>query len=142
MRVLAQPLLNQNDVMEGGNDGEQEGGAQKFRARDPDPADWPDLKQQNEKHCADLTEVYWLCQKCWDGSCADPAIANRTVLAARIEMSRLKTSDRVLPRNLVQDGEHKKHRAQQKFVGDRVEILPEQGLLMESSCRAGHRVRR
>ena len=122
MRVLAQPLLNQNDVMQGGNDGEQKGGAQEFRARDPDPADWPDLKQQNEKHRADLAQCIGFAKNA-RAKVAQSRNGEQDRAGGKDGNITAEDHDRVLPRNLVQDGEHKKHRAQQKLVGDGVQIL-------------------
>src|SRR6202007_2990094 len=39
--------------------------------------------------------------------------------------------NRKLPRNFMQNGKHKEHRAEQKFIGDGIEILPQQSLLMQ-----------
>ena len=49
-----QAALHQDHIMQGRRNRKQEGGAQEHGARDPNPANVPDLKQQNKKYGADL----------------------------------------------------------------------------------------
>ena len=62
-----------------------------------------------------------------------PAIMKSTPLISRMEMSRLNTTTVYFQGITLFDGEHEKHGAHQQFVGDGVEILAEQGLLMQGA---------
>src|ERR1700722_7425126 len=62
MRMFAQALLNQNDVMQRRNNGEEKSSSKKFCAGDPYPAQRTNLKQKNEKNGADLRESVGLAK--------------------------------------------------------------------------------
>ena len=107
MGVLTQSVLDQNHVMQSGNDGEEESRAKEDRAGNPDPLDWFDLQQQHEKHSADLRERIGFSKNAWpeitqpsDGE-QDSACRQDGDIATEDEYG-------VLPRNLVQDREHQK----------------------------------
>jgi hypothetical protein len=54
MCVLAQTLLHQQDVMQGGDDREEKRGSQKLGTRDPNSAHRTDLIEQHEEDGRDL----------------------------------------------------------------------------------------
>jgi hypothetical protein len=54
MGMFTQSLLNQNHIMQRGNDGKEKRSAQELRARDQDPAQRADRRQENEENSGDL----------------------------------------------------------------------------------------
>jgi len=128
--VLAQTVLDENHIMQRGDDGEDEGCAKKDGARDPYPTYRLHFKQKHEEDCADLRNGVGFAEDAWakvseSGDRKEDSAGgeNRDVAA--------ENHDRELPRNLVEDREDKKHRAEKQFVGDWIEILAEQRLLMK-----------
>jgi hypothetical protein len=116
--------------MYGGDDGEDEGGAQEAVCQDPDPAQSYHLQQQNKKDGADLRAGVRFAK---DAGAEVAQAGDHEEHATEQENRNVAAEyyDCVLPRNLALDGKYEKHCAHQKLVGDWVEILAEQGLLME-----------
>src|ERR1700728_2298340 len=124
MSVFAQALLHQNDIMQRCNDSEEKSGSKKLSARDPDSAPGPNLEQKDEKYCSDLREGVGLAKNTGtkipqpgDGEQNRTGGENRNVPA--------EDHYGELPRDLAQDRAHQKYRAQQKLVGNRVQVLPQ-----------------
>src|SRR5271165_2951206 len=132
MRVLAQTLLHQNDVVQRRDDGEDKGGSKKYRARDPNPAQRTNLKQKDEENSADLREGVGLAKNT-GAEVSQPS--NREQHCAGGKNRNITAEDQhgEFPRDLVQDGEHEKHGAEQKFIRHRIKILAEQCLLVQFS---------
>lgn len=130
VRVLAQALLNQDDVVQRRDDGEDKGGAEEFDASDPDPAGRVDFVEKNKKDGADLRERIGFSEdagtevaESGDGEQNGAGGEDRDVAA--------ENDNRVFPRNFVKDGEDQENRAQQELVGNGIEVLSKQGLLMQ-----------
>jgi hypothetical protein len=128
--MFTQTVLNKEDVVHRGNDGESEGRLQEKFPGDHDHWSLVDRKQQYKEDGTDLGKRVRLPKDAWTKvaqtgdhikNSADGE--NRDVTAEH--------QHRVLPGNHVEDGEHKKHGAQQKLIGDGIEILSEQRLLMQ-----------
>src|ERR1700692_4690923 len=116
--------------MEGRDNREEERGAQELRACDPNPAPWTYAVQHHKEYRGYLREGVGLAED------AGPKVTqsrDRKQHCARGQYGNIAAEHqhRVLPRNLVQDGKHWKHCAQQKLVRDRIKILPQQRLLMQ-----------
>ena len=118
--------------MQGGGDREEKRRAQEHRARDPYPGHWLDLKQKHEKNGADLGESVGLAE---DAGAEVPEPGDREQDGAGGENRDVAAEDQncELPGNLVENRQHQKQGAQQKFVGNRIEVLAEQRLLMKAA---------
>lgn len=130
MSVGAQAMLHQENIMQRGNDGEGECGAQEYGAGDPDPADGAKRQEHDEEDGSDLREGVGLPEdagaeiaKPCDGKENGAGGKNRNVAA--------KYKDSESPGDLTQDREDEEHGAEQKLVGYRVKVLPKKCLLME-----------
>ena len=112
------------------NDGKDKGCARGRWCERSKSNERANLKQENEKDSGDLRKSVGLAK---NAGTKIPQAGDGEKHGAGGENGNVAAEDqhRKLPRNLVQDREHEKHRAQQKLVGDRVEILAEQSLLME-----------
>ena len=132
--MLAQTTLHQNHVMQCGNDGEEKGGTKEDRAGDPDPTHRFHFKQKDEKHRTYLRKSIGLAE---NAGAKIPQSGDREQDCAGGENRNVAAEDqnRKLPGNLVQDGQYQKQCAQQEFVGDGIEILAEQRLLMKSASQ-------
>ena len=62
MRVFAQALLHQDDVMQRRNDGEEKSSSKELSAQNPYSAQRTNLKQKNEKNGANLRESVGLAK--------------------------------------------------------------------------------
>ena len=118
--------------MQCGDDGEGESGAQKRCAGDPYPAHPVDLQQENKEDRSDLRKRVGFAKDAGT-KIAQPGDGKEHGAGSQDGNVAAENQHRELPLNLVQDREHQEHRAQQEFVGDRIEILAEQGLLVEGS---------
>jgi|ERR1700677_688405 len=116
--------------MQGGNNGEGKCGAQEDGARNPDPALRPNARQHDEENGGDLRKGVCLAENA--GSKITQSGDSKQHRAGRQDGNiAAEYQHGKLPWNLVQDGEHKKHGAQQQLIRDRVEILAEESLLMQ-----------
>src|ERR1700685_139371 len=118
--------------MQRGDDGKGESGAQKCGAGDPSPAYAVDLQQENEKDRGDLRKRVGLAKNA-GAKIAQSGDGKEHGAGGEDGNVAAENQHRKLPLNLVQDREHQEHGAQQELVGDRIEILAEQGLLVEGS---------
>ena len=130
MAVRTQALPHQQDVVQRGNHRENKGRTEEGRLGDPDPAFVPDLKQHHKKDRATWANVLAL-PKMLGRKSRKPAMAYSTALANKNRDVAAEHQHRILPGNLVQDGEHHEHGAEQKLVRNGIEILPEHGLLLK-----------
>src|SRR5580700_7479665 len=89
-----------------------------------------DLEQQHEKHSGDLRKRVRLAE---NAGAKIPQPGNREQHSTGGKNRGVPAEDQhgKLPGNLVQDGEHQKHRTQQKLVGDGIKVLTEERLLMQ-----------
>ena len=128
--MFAQTALDEDHVVQRGDDREEEGCAKKNRARNPYPTYRFHFKQKDEKQRADLRKGIGLAE---DAGAEIPQSGDREQDGAGGENRYVaaENHNRELPRNLVKYGEHKKQRAEQEFVGDGIEVLAEQRLLMK-----------
>src|SRR6266849_543673 len=128
-----QPVLHQKCVVHGGDDGEEKRRAQQDGARDPDPAKGFDQQQQHKENRGYLREGVGFAE---DAGAKIAQAGNNEQHAADQQDRDVAAEhyDRKFPGNHPFDREHKKHGAHQQLIGDRVEILAEQRLLMQ---RAG-----
>src|SRR5580658_29772 len=115
------------------DDSEDESRAKKDRAGDPYPAQWANLKQQNEKYRTDLREGVGLAENAGT-EVAQSGNGEQDRAGGKNGNVAAEDHDGELPGNLVQDRQHEEHRAQQKLVGDGIKVLTEKSLLMQ---RAG-----
>src|SRR6516164_2746305 len=120
MGMHAQPLLHEDDVVQSRKDGEEKGGAKKYRARDPDQTYRLDLQQKDEKHRTDLRERVCFTK---DAGAKVPKSRNGKQNGARGQNGDIAAENQngIFPGNFVKDGEHKEHRAEKKFVSDGVQ---------------------
>jgi hypothetical protein len=130
--MFAQTALDENNVVQRGDDREEEGCAKKNRARNPYPSYRFHFKQKDEKQRADLRKGIGLAE---DAGAEIPQSGDREQDGAGGENRNVaaENHNRILPGNLVKYGQHKKQRAEQEFVGDGIEVLAEQRLLMKSA---------
>src|SRR5271165_1825934 len=118
--------------MHGGDDGEEKGRPQEGGAGDPDPANRLDQKQQRKEDGGDLGKRVGLAEHAG----AKIAQAGDHEEHAADEQNgdvAAEHDHRVFPRNLMLDGKHEKHGAHEQLVGDGIEVLAEQRLLMQSA---------
>ncbi len=127
-----QPAPNQIDVVQAGDDGECECGAEKCLLSDPDPFHVVNLQQHDKYNSRQLGERICFAEdagakitqpgNCVQ-NCADEKNANVTA----------EDHHRKLPGYFVNDGKHEEDSAQQELVGDGVEVLSEERLLFEAA---------
>src|SRR5208337_2169012 len=127
-----QPVLHQKCVVYSGDDGEDKSGAQEGGARNPDPTHGLDQQQQNEEDRGDLGEGVGFAE---DAGAKIAQAGNHEQNAADQHDGDVAAEDhdRIFPGNHPFDREHEKHGAHQQLIGDRVEILAEQRLLMQGA---------
>src|ERR1700683_2898837 len=113
------------------NDGEGESGAQEGGTGDPYPAHAVDLQQEDEKDRGDLRKSISFAKNAGT-EIAQPGDGKEYGAGSKNGNVAAEDQHCELPLNLVQDREHQKHRAQQKLVGNGIEILAQQGLLVQS----------
>ena len=130
---MVQAVLHQECVVYGRDNGEDERGAQEGDARDPDPAHGLDEQQQHEENRRDLREGIRLAENAGT-KISQPGDHEKYAADQQDGDIAAEHHHRVLPGNHAFDREHEKHGAHQQLVGDGVEILAEQRLLMQ---RAG-----
>src|ERR1700727_2568955 len=120
--------------MQCGNDGKEEGCPQKFHAGNPYPAGRMNFVEQNKKHSADLGKGVCFAK---NAGLEVAQAGDREQDCARRQNRNIAAENQhcVLPWNFMQDRQHKKHRTQQKLVGNRIEILSEQRLLMKRASQ-------
>lgn len=126
----AQAMPNQINIMERGNDGEGEYGAQTGEPRDRDPAAVIDGEQKNKKHRGQLRESIGFAED------AGPKIAQsgdgvKHCAGGKNRNVATENQNCKFPWDFMQDGKHQEHGAEQQFVGNGIEILTEYGLLLE-----------
>ncbi len=129
-----QTMLHQKGVMHSGNDGKDEGCAEKDFGRHIDQEDGFDEQEEDEENGSDLGESIGLAEDAG----AKIAQAGDHEKHAADEQNRdvaAEHEDGVFPGNerALFDGENEKHGAHEELVGDGVKILAEQCLLMESA---------
>src|SRR5271156_4920114 len=127
-----QPVLHQERIVHGGEDGEGKRGAEKSGARNRDPAQWFDEQQQHEENRGDLGEGVGFAE---DAGTKIAQAGNHEEHAADHQDGDIaaEDDDRICPGDHPLDGEHEKHGAHQQLVGDGIEILAEQRLLMQGA---------
>ncbi len=102
--------------------------------RDPDPARMFDLKQKDKKNRSYLGKRIGLAK---DAGAEITQAGNGIEHGAGAQNGDVATEHqhRVLPGNLVQDGKHHEHGAEQELVGNGIEILAEHGLLLQGPSK-------
>ena len=125
-----QALAHKKHIVQGRDHGESHGGMKKCGLREPDPAGMPDLKQHHKENRSHLGKGVGLAKdagtevaQAGDGVEHRAGAQNRDIAA--------EDQHGVLPRNLMQNGQHHEHGAEQKLVRDGIEILAEHSLLLE-----------
>jgi len=125
-----QANTDQIDIVQCRNDREREGRSQKSFFCDPHPLSVFHLKKHHENHGGQLGKSVGFAEDAGaeiaqsDNGIKQSADQHNADVAAEYH-------HRVFPGNLVQNRKHHKNGAQQHFVGDGVEILAEQSLLMK-----------
>ncbi len=116
--------------MNRGNNREGEDGAEKSLARNVDPAEGVDLHEHDEEDGGDLSEGVGFAE---DAGAEVAKSRDGVEHGAGGENGNVAAEDEngELPGNSVQNREHEKGCAEQEFVGDGIEILAEQGFLIE-----------
>jgi len=132
MAVPTHAMSGEEDVVDAGDDGERGGSVKKSHAGDPDPAQTVDLEQKREEYRGDLSEGVGFAEdagsevtQTGNGVEDDTGAKNRKITA--------ENQHRIFPGNIAENGKHEEHGAEQKFVGDGIEILPQQSLLMQAA---------
>src|ERR1700733_13540869 len=125
-------MLHQKNVMQRRNDRKSESRAQECGARNPHPAHGPNLKQKNEEDRADLGKSIGLAENAGT-EIAQPGYGKQHGAGGENGNIAAENQHRELPLNLVQNGEHQEHGAQQELVGNGIEILAQQSLLVKRS---------
>ncbi len=118
--------------MNRGNNREGEDGPEKRQAGDVDPADGVDLQEHDEEYGGDLGEGVGFAE---DAGAEVAESGDGVEHGAGGENGYVAAEDEngELPGNFVQNGEHHKRGAEQELVGDGVEILSEEGFLIEGA---------
>src|SRR5947209_16826937 len=96
------------------------------------PPDIVELPQHHKNNCCELSKRVCLAENART-KIAQPGNGVKHSADGEDANVAAENHNRELPRNLVDNGEHQKHRAEQHFVGNGIEILPEQSLLMQST---------
>lgn len=132
MCVFAQTALDEDDIMQRGDDREDKGRAKKHCTGDPDPTYRFHFQEKHEENGAYLRKGIGLPE---NAGTKVPQSGDREQDCAGGENRDIPAEDQngELPRNLVKDGQDQKERAQQKFIGDGIEVLAEQRLLMKAA---------
>src|SRR5271157_4005997 len=127
-----QAVLHQKSVMHGRNDGEDKCGAQEGDACNPDPAYGLDELQQHEENRSHLREGVGLAKNAGTKVAQSGNHEQHAAYQHDGDVA-AENHDGVFPLNQIAllDREHQKHGAHQQLVGDGVEILAENRLLME-----------
>ena len=123
-------LPHQINVVQRRNDGQKESRPQKADAGHRNPSDMVELPQHHENNRRDLSKRVGFAEN------AGAKIAqSRDGVEHRAHREDANVAaenhDGELPRNLMHDGEHQERRAEQHLVGNRIEILTEQCLLVK-----------
>src|SRR5579885_402987 len=132
MRMRSQATLHKNDVVQRGNDGEEECGAQENSSSNPYPLHRVHLQKHREKDRTDLRESVGFAE---DAGTEIPQPCYREKYGAGSKNGNVpaEDKDRVFPGNLVQDRQDQEQSTQQKLVSNRIQVLSQQSLLMQSS---------
>ena len=127
-----QAVLHQKCVVHGGDDREDESGAQESGARDPDPACGLDQQQQHKEDRGHLGEGVGFSE---DAGTEIAQAGDHEQHAADQQDRNVAAEhdDRIFPGNQLFDGEDEKHGTHQQLVGDGIEILAEERLLMQGA---------
>src|SRR5258708_32735845 len=129
---LAQAAPHKIDVVKRGENGEEERCAEKKPSREPYPVFSMHLKKHDKKHRRHLREGVGLAKN------AGPEVAQprygveHAADEKNADVSR-ENQHREFPRNEIDDRQNQENGAKQHFVGDGVEILAEQSLLMQAA---------
>lgn len=132
MSVLAQTLLDKNYVVQCRDDRKDKRRAQENGAGDPDPAYSVNLKQQYKKYGTDLREGIGFAENA-RAKIAQSCYGEEHGAGGEDGNVAAENHDSIFPRNFVKNGEHEEHSAQKELVGNGVEILSQQCLLMEGA---------
>ncbi len=124
-------VLHQKDIVQRGNNGEGEGGAQEDGARDPYPALGSKARKSMTKKTAAICEKVFALPKMLGLKISQSRDRKQDCAGGEDRNIAAENQHGKFPRNFVQDGKYKKHRAQQEFVRNGIEILTEQSLLMQ-----------
>src|SRR6476646_8102013 len=125
-----QALTYKKHIVHRRHHGESDGGMEKRSLREPDPTVMLDLEQHHEKNRRHLGKGVGLAK---DAGTEVTQAGDGVEYRAGKKDRYIATENQygVLPGNLVQNREHHEHGAEQKLVGDGIEILAEHGLLLE-----------
>src|SRR5258705_4524182 len=126
----AHALAHENDIMEGGKNGESEGHPQEQRLSKPHPLGWHHQKQHDEEYSGNLGEGIHFAKN------AGPEIAQpggRVEYGAHAQNANIAAEHDygVSPLDEMENRQHHEQHAQQQFVRDRVQILANACLLMQ-----------
>src|SRR5450755_643770 len=127
-----QAVLHQKCVVDGRDDGEEEGSAQEGGGGDRHPALGNDEKQHYEENRGHLREGVGFAE---DAGAKIAQAGNHEQHSADQQDGNVATEydDRIFPGNHALDREHEKHGAHEQFVGDGIEILAEDSLLVQGA---------
>lgn len=128
----AQAMADKKRIMHRGDDREGKDGAEKRKPGNPNPAGRMDLQEKDEKNRGNLGERVGFSEdtgaeiaEARDGK-QQGAHGEDANVATEYQYSKF-------PWDSMQDGEHQEHGAEQKFVGNGIEILAQQGLLFQGT---------
>lgn len=129
---LAETVPDQVDIVQARENSQRKGCAQEERPRTPHPMFRIDLKQHHKQNRRDLSQGVAfaknagtkITQAC---DCIEHSANQQDADVAAEDQ------DREFPGNEVDHGEHEKDCAQQHLVGNGVQVLAEQGLLMQAA---------
>ena len=127
-----EPVADYEDIVNARNQGEGKSGIEPDAPSNRDPKSMVNGVQQHEEYSRNLRDRIRLSED------AGPKIAQfrggvQHRCGGKDTRVTAEHEDCVAPRDLVYEGKHKKQRAQQQFVGDGVEVLPQFCLLMQAT---------
>src|SRR5271155_2480933 len=114
------------------NNGESKSGTQKKAAAHGDPRGVVDFEQEHKKYGSDLGESVGFTE---DAGTEIAQSGDGVEHGAGGKNGNVATENDhgEFPGNFMQDRQHQKHGAEQKLVGDGIEVLSQHGLLLESA---------
>ena len=127
-----QAMTYQIDVVHSRKNREQEGGIEEESAGHPHPMGVVDLKQHNKQNCRDLRKRIGLAENA-GAKVAESCDGIKHAAHQQNANIPAKNQDRIFPRNEIYDGKNEKGCAQQQLVGDGVQVLTQQCLLMQAA---------
>src|SRR6266568_7867014 len=130
--IRMQPLSDQQDIVKSGQNRKGESGAQKTEARNRYPSSWTQFHQQHKKDSGHLRERVRLAKNA-RAKIAQPGDSIENCAGTEDRDVAAEDDHGELPGDLMQDCQHQEHSAEQQLVSDGIEVLSQDGLLLQQA---------